>query len=334
MVMVSTECKVKYSIIIPAYNVEKYIERSIRSVMEQRVTNYECIIVNDGSTDATLEIVKNIIAREKRFKVITQENKGLSAARNTAIKNACGRYLIFLDSDDYLPQDALSIIDREMEPNDEVVIFDYYKFVQGQNELHKVNCNIDSLGMDKKAFLEECLSDKFYLFTVWRVVISRAFLEKNQLWFYEGIIHEDELWTIKSMVLSDKTRLAHGAIYCYGLGRDGTLSNLKVLKELKDLWLIIQELQAFADKIETESHDMAVIIRKRCSQLYYVIIRKFCQYGTANDLEEFEKVIRQNLSILGKNKKSYWLCKIFGISRASFLLDYIHKIREKLYERK
>ena len=79
---------------------------------------------------------------------------------------------------------------------------------------------------------------------------------------------------------------------------------------------------------------MAVIIRKRCSQLYYVIIRKFCQYGAANDLEEFEKVIRQNLSILGKNKKSYWLCKMFGISRASFLLDYIHKIREKLNERK
>ena len=93
--------KKKYSIIVPAYNVENYLEQCINSILVQSFNNYEIIIVNDGSTDKTGKICDNFASKNKQIKIIHKKNGGLSSARNTGLEFASGEYNIFLDSDDF-----------------------------------------------------------------------------------------------------------------------------------------------------------------------------------------------------------------------------------------
>ena len=101
----------KFSIIVPAYNVESYIDRCLKAIKSQEYKDYEVIIVNDGSTDNSVKIIEKYLS-DKRFKLINQDNKGLSAARNSGIKKAIGDYLIFIDSDDYISDDLLIKLDK------------------------------------------------------------------------------------------------------------------------------------------------------------------------------------------------------------------------------
>ena len=97
---------VKISVVIPVYNVEKYLEQCLDSVIAQSFEDIEVICVNDGSTDSSLEILKRYANNDSRIKIISQKNKGAGAARNVGIENAAGEYVYFMDSDDYLNADA------------------------------------------------------------------------------------------------------------------------------------------------------------------------------------------------------------------------------------
>ena len=99
--------KIDISLIVPVYNVEKYLKRALTSVENQTFKNFEVIIVNDGSTDGSLEIISEFVDRNKNFTLINQENKGLGEARNVGIRHAKGRYVAFLDSDDFLEPEYL-----------------------------------------------------------------------------------------------------------------------------------------------------------------------------------------------------------------------------------
>ena len=98
----------RFSVIIPVYNVESFLERCIESVLSQDYEDYEIIAVDDGSKDSSLEILKSYERKTNKIHIISQENKGLGGARNTGIVCAKGDYLVFLDSDDYIKTDMLS----------------------------------------------------------------------------------------------------------------------------------------------------------------------------------------------------------------------------------
>ena len=101
---------VKYSILIPVYNAQDYIETCLNSVRCQKITNYEVIVVNDGSQDRSAQICAAFAERDARFHLISQENRGILEARKTAIAAAKGEYLLFLDSDDFWEPDTLETI--------------------------------------------------------------------------------------------------------------------------------------------------------------------------------------------------------------------------------
>lgn len=100
----------KFSVIVPVYNVEKFLAKCLDSVLEQDFDDYEIIAVNDGSTDSSPEILNEYSKKTDKLKVINQKNKGLGGARNTAIENACGDFLVFVDSDDFIPREMLSTL--------------------------------------------------------------------------------------------------------------------------------------------------------------------------------------------------------------------------------
>lgn len=109
--------KHKFSLIIPAYNVEKYIKKCLDSVLNQTYNNYEIIIINDGSTDNTSKILESYKSN-KKIKIINQENKGLSSARNTGVSNAKGDYILFIDSDDFIEKELLETLNKTIKDED------------------------------------------------------------------------------------------------------------------------------------------------------------------------------------------------------------------------
>jgi len=130
----------KVSIVVPAYNVEKHIHRAIRSVLEQSHENVEMVIVDDGSADGTLDVIKQYAAADPRIKWSTQENRGVSAARNRGLSAASGEYVLFLDGDDWLEPDAVSrLAALQAEHPDRLVCTDrYFAYLRADGSITRV----------------------------------------------------------------------------------------------------------------------------------------------------------------------------------------------------
>lgn len=174
---------VKFSIIIPVYNVEKYIKKCLDSVYAQSYKDYEVIVVDDGTEDKSMDIVKNYPA-----KVIHQKNSGLSAARNRGLKEARGEYLLFLDSDDFIEKDLLKEIHKSLKNNPDLVRFQA-QTVDEENNIKPFPEKgfINATGV--QAF--EKISQYHFVENASCYVIKKEYFLKNKFEFKKGTIHED-----------------------------------------------------------------------------------------------------------------------------------------------
>lgn len=113
------------SIIIPVYNAEKYLERCIKSVLDSTYGNFEVLLINDGSSDRSLEICRYYSDRDSRIRAFTQENQGVSSARNRGIEESLGEWIVFVDSDDVIACDFLTVVADKACQNTDMIFFDY-----------------------------------------------------------------------------------------------------------------------------------------------------------------------------------------------------------------
>ncbi len=203
----------KVSVIVPVYNSQDYLKECLESVLTQTLHDIEIIGVDDGSTDGSGLILKEYAEKFAEMTIITQSNKGVSAARNAGLAVARGQYIYFLDSDDYIEPDLLETACRELDNHNlDIVYFDTYAFgkegyaredIDAKNRYYARNCEYPSVysGAD---LLFELLGNHDYSCPVWKQVIRRSFLQGQNVKFYEGIIHEDELYTIQTMMLAER----------------------------------------------------------------------------------------------------------------------------------
>ncbi len=188
------------SIIIPVYNTADYVRESVLSIMNQKLPNTEIIIINDGSTDQSLDILERLAEQDQRVRIFSQENQGLSSARNAGMAHCSGKYVYFMDSDDLLESDALLLCFEKSEKEKlDFLFFDAESF--GPKELLGGHFNYDraKLVQDRiyqgAEILELLLDRKIYRASVCLNFINHAFLTNTGLTFSPGIIHEDELFT-------------------------------------------------------------------------------------------------------------------------------------------
>ena len=190
------------SIIIPVYNVELYIRDCIESLINQTSNNFEAIFVDDCGVDKSIEIVKDYIIQGKlqnAFIIRRDRNGGLSAARNTGMENAHGKYFLFLDSDDYFPNNAIEVFSNVLSKKTYDIVVSGYK---------KIPQNIICLnGLKKKELSGNEIAHNYYHnrihVTAWNKLVRRKFIMNNKLFFEEGIIHEDILWSFLVMSKAD-----------------------------------------------------------------------------------------------------------------------------------
>ncbi|MDR2119191.1 MAG: glycosyltransferase family 2 protein [Tannerellaceae bacterium] len=206
----------KVSIIIPVYNTEKYIERCLDSILRQTLIDFEVIVVNDATPDGAIDIVKKYASKDERIKLIEHFlNRGASASRNTGYKVATGDYIMFVDSDDYLPQNALEILYNSIEKEEEVdIVCGSIQKVAEKDLREKINMRL-SYGTDSLAVYKSLLSGELDRGLVAKIYRNTLF--KNHVYeFFENLNNGTDGNLIFQIVKNIKrVKLIDDVVYYY-----------------------------------------------------------------------------------------------------------------------
>ncbi len=246
----------KISVILPVYNVEKYLRRCLDCLQNQTLTDFEIIAVNDGSPDNSIDILNEYAAKDSRIKVITQKNGGLSSARNTGTKNANGEYIYFLDSDDYIHFQTLEIAyNLAVQNNSDIVSFKKNTGLRTKiliKEFFGINGNnTRPKNLNKKYDLSKIESyttnDIFSVVTergskqkfeirhcyVWQNLYRRELI--SDIPFTPGIIMEDAAWWPLLWLRHPKTTIINLPLYYYIPQINSIMASSKVLRKIDNL---------------------------------------------------------------------------------------------------
>ena len=241
------------SIIIPCYNVEKFVQKCTESILIQQGFDFELILVNDGSKDNTLQVLETLAKKDSRIKVINQENKGLSGARNTGIENAKGDYIMFVDADDWLEPNAFEVISENFNQED-LFCFSYNRVFDNKILPRKLNIGgtFDASFIQRRivGLLGEELADPSQtdsLVTAWGKIYKTKIITENNLKFTDikEIGTEDALFNIQYLEFAEKVKIIDVPLYNYLKNNFDSLTKLykpNLFNQWKNLYNKIFEL--------------------------------------------------------------------------------------------
>lgn len=223
------------SIIVPIYNAEKYLKKCIDSIVNQTKKEIEIILVNDGSKDSSEEIIKTY--NDKRIKYYKNKNQGIGKTRNFGIQKATGKYIMFLDSDDFLKKDACEKLYNKAENNNlDVVICDFYKiFDNGNIEEVRIPSFKDSSLKDNPKILNENLAP-------WAKIYKRTLIVRNEIKFIENLKYEDAPFVLEALDRAKKIGKLDECLNYYAVhdNSETTVRDKKVFDILKIIDIIRQ----------------------------------------------------------------------------------------------
>ncbi|MCD8184685.1 MAG: glycosyltransferase [Bacteroides sp.] len=207
----------KVSIIIPVYNVSKYIERCLLSALNQTWQDLEIILVDDCTPDNSMEIARRVVASHARGGIVTflkhDENRGLSAARNTGIAVAQGEYVYFSDSDDYLPDNSMELLaDSALRYSSDLVVGNFQ--ITGADRWAPPLQLPTGVLSGSNDILSSYARREWYVMACNKLV-NKTYLLRHELYFQEGIIHEDDLWSFKMACTAQTVSIVNLPTYYY-----------------------------------------------------------------------------------------------------------------------
>ena len=226
------------SIIVPVYKVEAYLEKCINSILNQTLSDFELILVDDGSPDSCPAICDEYAMKDSRIKVIHKENGGLSDARNAGIEIATGKYLGFVDSDDYIAPDMYeSLYTIITENNCDMAICQAAVVQEGEDAIYE-DSN-EAYVFESKDALYQMISKKLFTVNTWNKLYKRKLFENIR--FPKGMLYEDLATTYKLISLSDKVVYSPMKKYAY-LQRQGSIMNVTGYKVKTDKIKIVENM--------------------------------------------------------------------------------------------
>ncbi len=291
----------KISIIIPAYNVEKYLPECLDSILGQSIKDYEVLIIDDGSTDNTKDIAKSYQKKyEDSIWVYEQNNLGPSGARNRGLEEASGEYILYIDSDDYISSGTLEKLITVIEKHDfDVLLFACKKVIMLGDKIigreHWGYEQTDLCGKPGIQIMTELLPDAKLYDVVWLQFVRKHLIDENRIRFYPGIIHEDHLYTFTVLLNSSKCGYMSEELYNYRIRANSIMTTDGRDMERFEGWVVtLEELIRLYDKID---------IRKKfpdCDE----VIRDYIWY-----CERFAMDMKQKLVEYKKTEKYQECCR-------------------------
>jgi glycosyltransferase involved in cell wall biosynthesis len=256
-----------FSIIVPIYKVEKYLDECVQSVLSQSFGDYECVLVDDGSPDSCPAMCNEYAKKYEKMKVIHKENGGLSDARNAGILQASGEYVVLLDSDDkFANDDALQNLFGVIQKykTDVVVNVNLLTFTGDGNVSFKNGYDKSiSVAAPKEIYDEFYRTCPMTIFAGWDFVVNREHIIKNNLFFKKGILHEDEHWMSIVLFTTQQIAVNHSPFYAYRTVRDGSIMANVSPKRLFDKLSIADDLFELSKDEKTYTKDGCHIMKHR-----------------------------------------------------------------------
>lgn len=305
------------SIIIPAYNSEKYIVKCLKSLQVQTHDNIEIIIINDGSTDQTQNVINDFRKTDKRIFLINQENAGVSNARNVGIKVSTGKYLIFVDSDDYVAQDYVeTLITLIKQGNNELVCADYYKVENGVAYSYSTDTQkVDILS--RSDAINILHSDQYFQGYLWNKIFLKEIITQNNISFAPEIkIWEDMLFCLKYLTHIEKIAHINKPIYFYVNHAESAMNDKSVwneytqLKAIEDMWKLLKPYNGTFKEY----------IRNYYANTLAGLIGKKTRYNDRKILCEMEKIhgkltMKHRLKVYLYKMGLNWIIQIYNLKR-------------------
>ncbi len=218
------------SLIVPIYNVEKYLVKALVSIENQTFKNFEAILVDDGSTDKSIEIIKKFCDKNENFKFIQQENRGPAAARNAALEISTGKYIAFMDSDDFIEPEFLERMYTAAEENNADIACCNFKLYYPEKDA-KVQLPLNSIKgiYTKKQALKKLILDVRIHYFVWNKLIKRNLISDNNFKFDE-MYFEDISASPKLFFYANKIVVISDALYNYTSRETSILHSINTAK--------------------------------------------------------------------------------------------------------
>ena len=245
---------IKYSFIVPVYNTEKYLKKCLDSLVNQTYKDFEIIVVNDGSTDKSSSIISKYQKKYKNIIVINKENEGLSMARNRGVQKSSGKYIIFVDSDDYVSNKLLEEVDKKIDDSD-ILRFqiatedeEYTKINEYHEEGFESMCGYDAF---------RYLSSYHFVEPAWCYVIRKNYYIENKFSFKKGVYHED-FGLIPYVIYKARKVKSIDYIGYHYVQRNGSIMNnndyKKTVKKAFDMLEQYKTMRLFAKNINRKNN--------------------------------------------------------------------------------
>lgn len=301
------EKNIDLSILIPIYNVEKYLEECLQSIYSLNI-NKEVILVNDGSTDSSLSIAeefKNKFPDETTL--ISQKNKGLSGARNTALGIARGKYVYFIDSDDFIDTEKFEIFLKNILNTElDIIHGNALIYKKSSTEEYYNNLKEELPVMNGKDFLYTMYQLKIYKEAVWLNVYRREFLIENNFSFKENLIYEDTLFSFKVFYAAKKIKVISNNFYYYRQREDSITTKKRNYMACFYIW------DTLLDFVKNEN-----IAHRRITTYFISLIRSFAKQEKVFNEEIYKKLwnlkkkdLTSYRNLIDLRIRSYFLKKI------------------------
>lgn len=283
------------SIIVPVYNVEHYLDECVESLIKQNLSDdqYEILLIDDGSTDCSGKKCDIYSRKYKNICSFHKENGGLSDARNFGFGAAKGKYILFVDADDYIKDDSLNrLVQTSKEQHEPDIVFLQAKKLLHDGSLIEYDCTmeIDELKKDKLQVLAYLSNRKMFPASAWSKMVKAELLRENNISFKKGQLSEDYEWSLSLFMSANSYGAYNGDYYFYRQNRKGSITQKMSEKHFTDLLAIIESFKAVADCSEVALKE---IILKFAAYIYRCML-----WNAAAYYKMYEKEIMRNKSLL------------------------------------
>lgn len=235
------------SVIIPVYNVAEFLPRCLDSILAQTLKNFEVILINDGSTDSSLDILSRYASKYDNFILIDKKNEGVTRARNLGISMAKGEYLSFVDSDDYVsPRFLQSLYSLAKSTCADIACCNYYKHNMETGRKYTYPLSMPSGIYTKQKALRLLINDTRVKYYIWNKLFRRAMIMDNNITFPK-ICFEDTEFCTEAFYHANKIAITRQALYSYCKHKNSTISKMK-LHEINDYLLALASTRNFLEK--------------------------------------------------------------------------------------
>ena len=324
-----------FSVIVPVYKVEKYLNRCVDSILIQKDADFEVILVDDGSPDNCGSICDQYAEKDSRVKVIHQNNKGLSGARNSGIREAEGKYCVFVDSDDYWnDENGLSEIKGTIEKYGDLDLICYgVNIIKETGEYVKTRKPVISTidFSDKYEVLKKMVYKNEYISTSYVKAVKKELIVKNSIFFIDRIYSEDIEWSARLMVLCKSIGICETSFYDRVIRSEGAITASVGRKNVMDILNQIEKGVECAEKNAEDSRFLNLYYEYWAYQ--YAMLLGFCRRLSKDDDYSSIKQRIQKLSWLlkydhvNKVKLVRKLYSTLGLDATMFILEKYYKTK-------